>query len=118
MNVTRATRVLAVVCVGVAAYLPSSASGSPGAEAARSCRSVTTLNGGHANFINTSGRGATCRAARRVARRAKGRRYTALGFTCTPRGRYSSTGRLYGCGGVINGQARGIGFYYKRPGDD
>ena len=117
MKATTVRRALALACAAATLCVPVTASGAsePEAQTARKCRPATTLNGGRVNFINTSGRGLTCRTARRVARRANGRRYKAFGFNCKPSGRATASGRLYGCGGVIGGRAQGIGFFYKRP---
>ena len=111
------TAVLAVAAMGIGGTSIAGASTGPSANAARSCKDIRTVNGGSAQFINTTGRGLTCTTARKVAKRARGKRkYTYLGFTCT--GRRQSGGnftRLYGCGRVHNGNAQGIGFFYAKP---
>lgn len=85
----------------------------PQAHASKTCKPVPTRNGGRATFINVSG-SLGCRAARRVAARANGRRYKALGFDCKPGRKRSGFGRLYGCGGTLNGKTSGVGFFYKK----
>jgi hypothetical protein len=108
--------VLAVSALAVGGAATAVADSSPSANAARSCKNIRTRNGGSAQFINTSGRGLTCRTARRVARRARGKRvYRYLGFKCTGRKQRGEFSRLYGCGRVHHGNAQGIGFFYARP---
>ena len=85
----------------------------PSAHASKRCKSVNTHNGRRATFITVSG-ALGCRRARKVAARANGRRYMALGFDCKKSGKPSASGQLYGCGGTVNGKASGIGFFYKK----
>jgi hypothetical protein len=108
--------VVAIAAVGIVGAGVAGADSSPSAHAARSCKNIRTNNGGSAQFINTTGKGLTCRTARRVAKRASGKRkYTALGFSCTGRRQTGEFSRLYGCGRVHNGNAQGIGFFYAKP---
>ena len=105
---------LCAVTVLVASAVPALAdSGAPQAQASAKCRSVTTFNGGKARYVNTVGVG--CRIGRRVARRAKGVRYTAFGFDCKPRRSDGLPGKLYGCGRVRDGKGQGVGFIYTAP---
>jgi hypothetical protein len=85
-----------------------------GAEAAafKDCGQVNARNGGKARTIQATG-GTKCRTARRVARRAKGRRYTAFGFECRPTRVPGEFNKLYGC--AKPGTGKGIGFFYKGP---
>ena len=108
--------VLAIAALTIAGAGAAGADSSPSADAARSCKNIRTNNGGSAQFINTTGKGLTCRTARRVAKRARGtRKYSALGFECTGRRQRGQFKRLYGCGRVHNGNAQGIGFFYAAP---
>ena len=116
MNAPTVRRALALTTAAAALSLPAAASGDPEAQASKRCKSIATVNGGKAKFISTSGRGLSCRTARLVARRARGRRYKARGFTCKRNGPYRrSTGQLYGCSRVSRGRPQGIGFFYYRP---
>lgn len=109
---------LASLCVLAALTgfsLPAAAgtgSAAPEARASAKCRSVTTLNGGKAKYVNTVN--ARCKTGRRVAKRANGKRYTFLGFECKPK-KSQVPGKLYGCGRVKNGEGQGIGFIYTAP---
>ena len=97
----------------VAALAPAVADARPGtptptpaaAHGARSCGSVTTVNGGRAKYVY--GNKVRCSVARRVARHAKGRRYRYDGFRCKP------VSGLYSCNKP--GTGKGIGFSYHRP---
>jgi hypothetical protein len=84
---------------------PAVAGASPIAHAAGSCGDVKTHNGGVAKAVY--GNKVTCATARRVAKRAKGKRYHAYGFTCKP------VAGLYSC--YKPGTSKGIGFSYHRP---
>ena len=87
----------------------------PSAEtrASAKCGTVTTRNGGKAEFVNTVK--AKCRTGRRVAKRANGKRYTFLGFECKPKKKRNLPGKLYGCGRFKYGKGQGIGFIYTAP---
>ena len=107
------------ICLSVAAAalaVPAGASGAgaerPQAQAAKACGAVKTRNGGRARSIAATG-GTSCGTARRVASRARGRRYRAFGFRCVPTRVSGEYNRLYGCSKA--GTGRGIGFFYKRP---
>jgi hypothetical protein len=50
-----------------------------------------------------------------VARKANGKRYSALGFDCRPQKKRNLRGKLYGCGRYKDGRGQGIGFIYTRP---
>jgi hypothetical protein len=101
---------LSLLAVVALLFVPADAS----AEAAgRDCGQVNTRNGGKARSIQATG-GTPCRVARRVARRAKGRRFSALGYVCyRPTRVPGEFNRLYGC--AKPGTSRGIGFFYKGP---
>lgn len=111
---TTATTVSLVALTMLCFPVGVSATGPPAAQqaAAKKCKPIAAKRNGRSSFISISGT-IGCRLARRVAARANGRRYKALGFTCKP-GKPSSIGRLYGCSGIINDKAQGIGFFYKR----
>lgn len=105
---------LCAVSALMASTVPALAdSGAPQARAAAKCGTVTTFNGGKARYVNTVG--VRCRIGRKVARRAKGKRYTAFGFDCKPRRSEGLSGKLYGCGRVKNGKGQGVGFIYSAP---
>jgi len=89
----------------------SAPDGQPEARAAKPCGAVRALNGGRARSIAATG-GTSCRAARRVARRANARRYSAFGYRCVPTKVSGQFNRLYGCSKA--GTGRGIGFFYRR----
>jgi hypothetical protein len=93
----------------VAALAPAVADAGTGsaarAHSARSCGSVTTVNGGRAKFVY--GTKVRCSVAKRVARHARGRRYRYDGFRCKP------VSGLYSCSKP--GTGKGIGFSYHRP---
>ncbi len=116
MNAPTARRTLALTAVAAILCVPAPAARGPEAHASKRCKPIATGNGGKARFISTSGRGLSCRTARRVAKRARGRRYTTRGFTCKRNGPYRrSTGQLYGCNRLSKGRPQGIGFFYYRP---
>ena len=116
MNDLTPRRVLALTTAATVLCVPAAAAGGPEAHASKRCKPIATGNGGKARFISTSGPGLSCRTARLVARRARGRRYAARGFTCKRNGPYRrSTGQLYGCNRLSRGRVQGIGFFYYRP---
>jgi hypothetical protein len=104
--------VLAVLAVLAVPAATAGASPGPPAQAAKACGEVNAKNGGKARSIQATG-GTKCRSARRVARRAKGRRFTAFGFECRPTRVPGEFNKLYGC--HRPGTSRGIGFFYKGP---
>jgi hypothetical protein len=83
-----------------------------GAHAFKDCGQVNANNGGKARSIQATG-GTKCRTARRVARRAKGRRFSALGYECFPTRVPGDFNKLYGC--AKPGTSRGVGFFYRGP---
>jgi hypothetical protein len=106
-------RIMLFSLLAVVALLLVPAGASAEAAALKDCGQVNTNNGGKARSIQATG-GTPCRAARRVARRAKGRRYTALGYTCYKPIRVPGEfNKLYGC--AKPGTSRGIGFFYRGP---
>lgn len=116
MNAPTARRALALATIAAVLCVPAAAAGGPEAQASKRCKPIATANGGKARFISTSGRGLSCRTARLVAKRARGRRYMARGFTCKRNGPYRrTTGQLYGCNRLSKGRPQGIGFFYYRP---
>ena len=109
---------VALLCLpatsGAGASNPSAGAAGPARAAVKNCGSVETRNGGRAAYIATVR--AKCRTGRRVARRATGRRYRALGFSCKlSRRRPAIRGKLYSCGRLHNGVGQGIGFIYRAP---
>jgi hypothetical protein len=109
----RHVAVLGALAVLLGLCLPAFAGAGPSPEARSSakCGTAKTRNGGRAEFVNTVK--ANCRTARRVARRANGKRYRFLGFDCKPQRKRNLPGELYGCGRFKNGRGQGIGFIYK-----
>jgi hypothetical protein len=110
-------RSIALALAALALWVPAGAVGFGPPEArsavkSKRCRSVRTINGGKARFVVSIA--ASCRTARRVARRADGARYRALGFRCKPK-KKRVPGRVYGCGRLKKGRAQGVGFVYTRP---
>jgi hypothetical protein len=104
-------RMLSLLAVVALVFVPAGAGAD--AVAFKDCGQVNTNNGGKARSIQATG-GTPCRTARRVARRAKGRRYTALRYTCYKPTRVPGEfNKLYGC--AKPGTGRGIGFFYKGP---
>jgi hypothetical protein len=101
---------ISLVAVVTVLLVPAGASAE--AAAAKRCGQVTAHNGGKARTIVATG-GTKCRTARRVARRATGRRYSALGYKCFPTSVPGEFNRLYGCAKSGGG---GVGFFYKGPG--
>lgn len=106
---------LAAVALAATASVPAAGSNADGprATAATKCKPVRTQDGGRSAYVRTVGRGLRCRRARRVAARADGASYRALGFSCAPSGEPTSFGILYGCGALVDGRRLGIGFLYK-----
>ena len=106
-----------IAATAVAAALLAPAGGASGtvdqpeAQASKACRAVQTHNGGRARSI--VGRVTSCRTARRVAARARGRRYRALGYWCVPTKVSGDYDRRYGCYKGRSG--RSVRFLYKRP---
>ena len=84
----------------------------PRAAAFKDCGQVNAGNGGKARSIQATG-GTKCRTARRVARRAKGKKFSALGYQCFPTRVPGEFNKLYGC--AKSGTSRGVGFFYKGP---
>ena len=100
--------------VGAALCLPAVAGAdSPAARQAIQCGSVATANGGDARYLNTYRM--SCDTARRIAKKARGGRYTAIDgkFTCTPKRSNGVTGLSYFC--KNNGTTRSLGFLYYAP---
>jgi len=83
----------------------------PIARAAIQCGSYSTTNGGEARYLNTYR--VTCARAKRVARRANGRRYTHDGFTCRPKQTEGISGLSYSC--QTARKKRTLGFIYRAP---
>ena len=110
-------RLGAVLCTAAALLLVSAptlaGAGAPEARTTAKCGAVKTRNGGKARYVNTVR--ARCRTGRRVARKANGRRYSALGFDCRPQKKRNLRGKLYGCGRFKDGRGQGVGFIYTRP---
>ena len=102
---------LPLLALAIALVVPAGASAE--AAALKDCGQVNARNGGKARSIQATG-GTKCRTARRVARRAKGRRFSALGYKCFPTRVPGEFNKLYGC--AKPGTRRGIGFFYKGPG--
>ena len=100
---------LVVAVMGVSAA-PAAADG-PVARAALQCGTYSTINGGEARFINTYR--TRCARAKRVARRANGRRYRYDGFTCKPKQSEGISGLSYSC--ATAGTKRSLGFIYRPP---
>jgi len=101
-----------LLAVVVALLVPVGAA-SADAASYKKCGEVNARNGGKARSIVATGR-TTCRTARRVARRAKGRRFTTLGYKCFPQRVPGEFNKLYGCA-HLGGTRRGVGFFYKGP---
>ena len=98
------TLAVALICL-VAAPSATGADRAPTAQAAAKCGNVRTVNGGLAKFV--FGNKVACITARRVARRARGKTYKFIGFTC------KVDARFYQC--FKPGTSKGIGFSYQRP---
>jgi len=77
------------------------------------CGTFSTSNGGQARFINTFR--LSCRTAVQIAKKARGRRYTALNgkFTCKPSRSEGISGVSYLC--KNSGSTRSLGFIYRAP---
>jgi hypothetical protein len=106
---------IALVAALAALLVPATATPAErrSAHAAKDCGQVGARNGGKARSIQAVG-GTRCRTARRVARRATGRQFRALGFTCyRPTRVPGEFNKLYGC--AKPGTSRGVGFFYKGP---
>ena len=103
--------VAASFALAVTAVPGAAASADPVARAAVQCGSYTTTNGGEARFVNTYR--VTCTRAKRVARRATGRRYTYDGFTCRPKQSEGISGLSYSC--QTARRKRSLGFIYRAP---
>jgi hypothetical protein len=101
---------LSLLAVVAVLFVPAGA----GAEAVafKDCGQVNARNGGQARSIQATG-GTKCRTARRVARRANGRKFTAFRFECRPTRVPGEFNKLYGC--ARPGTGKGIGFFYKGP---
>ena len=106
-------RTLLVLVAAVAfATLPAAASAdSPTARQAIQCGTISTSNGGQARFINTYRM--KCATARKIARKARGRKYTALAFTCKPKRTSGISGLSYLC--KNSSASRSLGFIYRAP---
>ena len=105
---------LALAFVAAAVALPTAAVAHPPvARTAIQCGTISTSNGGQARFLNTYRM--RCDAARRIARKARGRRYTALAgkFTCKPKRTSGISGLSYFC--QNSGTTRSLGFIYRAP---
>ena len=106
------TRRIAGAVVASALCLPAAVSAeSPTARQALQCGTISTSNGGQARFINTYR--TTCRTATRVAKKARGRKYTALGFMCKPKKTSGISGLSYLC--KNSGATGSLGFIYRAP---
>ena len=102
----------ALICLCAPVAVAGAEDQRPTARASLECGGVTTNNGGVADYLNIIGDKMSCRVARKVARRAKGKKYTAFGWTCKKPKRSEATGSLfYAC---HKGQT-GIGFRYAKP---
>ena len=101
---------VSLLAVVIALVVPSAASAE--AAALKDCGRVNANNGGKARSIQATG-GTKCRTARRVARRAKGKKFSALGYECFPTRVPGEFNKLYGC--ARPGTGKGIGFFYKGP---
>jgi hypothetical protein len=99
-----------LLALAIALLAPAGASAE--AAALKDCGQVNANNGGKARSIQATG-GTKCRTARRVARRAKGRRFSALGYQCFPTRVPGEFNKLYGC--AKSGTSRGVGFFYRGP---
>jgi len=108
-------RLTFALAVAVAALcIPAAATaGEPTAHQAAQCGTISTSNGGEARFLNTYRM--TCRTARRIARKARGKKYMALDgkFTCTPKQSSGISGLSYFC--KNSGTTRSLGFIYRAP---
>lgn len=107
------TQPIAVAVAVAALCLPAAAAtaDSPTARQALQCGTISTSNGGQARFINTYRM--KCDTAARIARKARGRRYTALKFTCKAKRTSGISGLSYLCKNP--GATRSLGFIYRAP---
>ena len=107
------TRRIVGAVVASALCLPAAAASadSPTARQAIQCGTISTSNGGQARFINTYRM--KCDTATRIARKARGSRYTALKFTCKPKRTSGISGLSYLC--KNSAATRSLGFIYRAP---
>ncbi len=105
------SRYLAALAVSTALLAPAAATARPVATAAVQCGSYTTKNGGGAWYVNAIG--VKCSKAGKIARLARGKRYTAYGFKCKPKRSAGISGLSYNC--TKRGLRGGVGFIYKKP---
>ncbi|WP_445150427.1 hypothetical protein [Baekduia sp. Peel2402] len=78
---TRIVPLLAAAALLAASTTAFAAKVPPGAENTKKCGNVATSNGGKAKYIRASK--VSCTTAKAVAKRAKGKSYSANGFGCT-----------------------------------
>lgn len=99
--------------IAAALSLPvAAAAGPPSARQALQCGSVSTFNGGESRYLNTYQM--SCDTARRIAKKARGRKYTALDkYTCRPKRSAGVYGLSYLC--KNSGATRSVGFLYYAP---
>jgi len=100
---TRIAPLLAAAALLAACTTAFAAKVPPGAENTKKCGNVATSNGGKAQYIRASK--VSCTTAKTVAKRAKGKNYSANGFGCT-----FYTG-IYRC---QKGKGA-VAFQYKKP---
>jgi hypothetical protein len=100
-TVTTTTALLAAA----AASLALAGAGPATAASATKCGNVKTSNGGQARSITV--RKVSCKSARAIAKRAKGKSYKAYGLTCRP------LAGLYVC--AKPGTAKTVSFAYRKP---
>lgn len=101
---TRTVPILAAAAALLAASTTAfAATPPPGAQNTKKCGNVATSNGGKAQYIRASK--ISCTTAKAVAKRAKGKNYSANGFGCTF---YSG---IYRC---QKGKGT-LAFQYKKP---
>ncbi len=103
-----------VLVAFAATYVPAAAAAdSPSAHQAIQCGDISTSNGGVVRYINTYRM--TCKTARQIARKAKGKKYTALdsNYTCVPKKSSGISGLGYFC--KNSGKTRTLGFLYYSP---
>ena len=95
---------------GGAGNRAAAASSGPRADPALQCPSVTTSNGGTARYLNTYRM--RCETAMKIARKARGRRYSAIDgkYTCRPKQSDGVSGLSYFCRNA--GSTRTLGFLY------
>jgi len=78
----------------------------PGAQNTKKCGNVATSNGGKARYIRASK--TNCTTAKAVAKRAKGKNYSASGFSC------NLVSGIYLCT-KSGGKKGSVVFQYKKP---